>query len=212
MFKVQLPMFLSKVYQIKKEYSKSGLKDILLHLPQMEREEESASLTEISREEIGRNSYQKGYEEGSQKERKKVVEIMAILEKIVKDLQVKKEAMLNEMKGKIVEIAIATAKKIIKKEIEEDSETIVRVVREALTRIKQAQKITIKVNPQDWMKLKEVQPELLSSSLREGSVYIEKDEAIAAGGSLLETDKGIIDARIEQQIDEVNKALSGGQS
>lgn len=212
MFKVQLPMFLSKVYQIKKEYSKSGLKDILLHLPQMEREEESASLTEISREEIGRNSYQKGYEEGSQKERKKVVEIMAILEKIVKDLQVKKEAMLNEMKGKIVEIAIATAKKIIKKEIEEDSETIVRVVREALTRIKQAQKITIKVNPQDWMKLKEVQPELLSSSLREGSVYIEKDEAITAGGSLLETDKGIIDARIEQQIDEVNKALSGGQS
>lgn len=212
MFKVQLPMFLSKVYQIKKEYGKSALKDILPYLCQGEREAGSASLTEVSTQEIGRNSYQKGYEEGSQKERKKVVEMMAILEKIVKDLQVKKEAMFNEMKGKIVEIAIATAKKIIKKEIEEDSETIVRVVREALKQIKQAEKITIKVNPQDWMKLKEVQPELLSDSLREASVYIEKDEAIARGGSLLETDKGIIDARIEQQIEEVNKALSGGES
>lgn len=212
MFKVQLPMFLSKVYQIKKEYGKSALKDILPYLCQGEREAGSASLTEVSTQEIGRNSYQKGYEEGSQKERKKVVEMMAILEKIVKDLQVKKEAMLNEMKGKIVEIAIATAKKIIKKEIEEDSETVVRVVKEALKQIKQAQKITIKVNPQDWMKLKEVQPELLSSSLGEASVYIEKDEAIARGGSLLETDKGIIDARIEQQIEEVNKALSGGES
>lgn len=212
MFKVQLPMFLSKVYQIKKEYGKSALKDILPYLCQGEREAGSASLTEVSTQEIGRNSYQKGYEEGSQKERKKVVEMMAILEKIVKDLQVKKEAMFNEMKGKIVEIAIATAKKIIKKEIEEDSETIVRVVREALKQVKQAEKITIKVNPQDWMKLKEVQPELLSDSLREASVYIEKDEAIARGGSLLETDKGIIDARIEQQIEEVNKALSGGES
>lgn len=212
MFKVQLPMFLSKVHQIKKEYGKSALKDIHFHLRQKEREGGSASRTEVSTQEIGRNSYQKGYEEGSQKERKKVVEMMAILEKIVKDLQVKKEAMLNEMKGKIVEIAIATAKKIIKKEIEEDSETVVRVVKEALKQIKQAQKITIKVNPQDWMKLKEVQPELLSSSLGEASVYIEKDEAIAPGGSLLETDKGIIDARIERQIDEVNKALSGGES
>ena len=212
MFKVQLPMFLSKVYKIKEDYGNSELKDNLLHLPQVERKGESPSLTEISMEEIRRNSYQKGFEEGSQKERKKLAEIMAILKKIVKDMEVKEEAMFNEMKGKMVEIAIATAKKIIKKEIEEDSETIVRVVREALKRVGQAQKITIKVNPQDWMKLKEVQPELLSSSLREGSVYIEKDEAIARGGALVETDKGIIDARIERQLDEIDKVLSGGVS
>lgn len=212
MYKVQLPMFLSKVYKVKEDFDNSELKDNPPSSRQVERKGESSSLTEISREEIGRNSYQRGYEEGSQKERKKLAGIMAILNKIVKDLKVKEEAMFNGMKGKMVEIAIATAKKIIKKEIEEDSETIVRVVREALKRIGQAEKITIKVNPQDWMKLKEVQPELLSSSLREGSVYIEKDEAIARGGALVETDKGIIDARIERQLDEIDKALSGGVS
>lgn len=212
MYKVQLPMFLSKVYKVKEDFDNSELKDNPPSSRQVERKGESSSLTEISREEIGRNSYQRGYEEGSQKERKKLGGIMAILNKIVKDLKVKEEAMFNGMKGKMVEIAIATAKKIIKKEIEEDSETIVRVVREALKRIGQAEKITIKVNPQDWMKLKEVQPELLSSSLREGSVYIEKDEAIARGGALVETDKGIIDARIERQLDEIDKALSGGVS
>jgi len=205
-------MFLSKVYKVKEDFDNSELKDNPPSSRQVERKGESSSLTEISREEIGRNSYQRGYEEGSQKERKKLAGIMAILNKIVKDLKVKEEAMFNGMKGKMVEIAIATAKKIIKKEIEEDSETIVRVVREALKRIGQAEKITIKVNPQDWMKLKEVQPELLSSSLREGSVYIEKDEAIARGGALVETDKGIIDARIERQLDEIDKALSGGVS
>jgi len=212
LYKVQLPMFLSKVYKVKEDFDNSELKDNPPSSRQVERKGESSSLTEISREEIGRNSYQRGYEEGSQKERKKLGGIMAILNKIVKDLKVKEEAMFNGMKGKMVEIAIATAKKIIKKEIEEDSETIVRVVREALKRIGQAEKITIKVNPQDWMKLKEVQPELLSSSLREGSVYIEKDEAIARGGALVETDKGIIDARIERQLDEIDKALSGGVS
>jgi len=212
LFKVQLPMFLSKAYEIKEEYGNSGLKDSLLYSRQVERKEESSSLTEISIEEIKKNSYQKGFEEGGQKERKKVVETMAILKKIVKDMEVKKEAVLNEMEGKIVQIAIATAKKIIKKEINEDPETIVRVTREALKRIKHAQKVTIKVNPQDWTKLKEIQSELLSSSLREGSIHIEKDEAIARGGSLVETDKGIIDARIEQQIDEVDKALSGGEN
>lgn len=212
MYKVQLPMFLSKVYKVKEDFDNSELKDNPPSSRQVERKGESSSLTEISGEEIGRNSYQRGYEEGSQKERKKLAGIMAILNKIVKDLKVKEEAMFNGMKGKMVEIAIATAKKIIKKEIEEDSETIVRVVREALKRIGQAEKITIKVNPQDWMKLKEVQPELLSSSLREGSVYIEKDEAIARGGALVETDKGIIDARIERQLDEIDKALSGGVS
>lgn len=212
MFKIQLPMFLNKVYRINEESANSELKDILLYLRQVERKGESPNLTEISTQETGRNSYQKGFKEGSQKERKKVVEIVTVLEKTVEDLEVRKEAMLNEMKGKIVKIAIATAKKIIRKEINEDSDTVVRVVREALKRMGHADKITIRVNPQDWMKIREMQPELLSSSLGEGSIHIEKDETIARGGSLVETDKGIIDARIEQQIDEVGQALSGGKN
>jgi len=57
-----------------------------------------------------------------------------------------------------------------------------------------------------------VQPELLFSSLEKKNIYIEKDETITRGGSLIETDKEIIDARLEQQIYKVNKALLGEEN
>jgi len=209
LFKVKLPMFLSKAYQIKKEFNELESKNNSFFQTQLHKKENSLNLAETSREEIEKIGYEKGYQEGKEKEREKIREIIAILQKIVKDLEIKKEIIVDEMEQKTVEIAMATARKIIKKEIDQDPQVILRTVREALKRIKQAQKITIKVNPLDWTTLKKVQPELLFSSLEKKNIYIEKDETITRGGSLIETDKEIIDARLEQQIYKVNKALLG---
>ena len=212
MFKVKLPMFLNKAYQIKKEFNELESKNNSFSQTQLHKKENSLNLAETSREEIEKIGYEKGYQEGKEKEREKIREIIAILQKIVKDLEIKKEIIVDEMEQKTVEIAMATARKIIKKEIDQDPQVILRTVREALKRIKQAQKITIKVNPLDWTTLKKVQPELLFSSLEKKNIYIEKDETITRGGSLIETDKEIIDARLEQQIYKVNKALLGEEN
>jgi len=212
LFKVKLPMFLNKAYQIKKEFNELESKNNSFFQTQLHKKENSLNLAETSREEIEKIAYEKGYQEGKEKEREKIREIIAILQKIVKDLEVKKEIIVDEMEQKTVEIAMATARKIIKKEIDQDPQVILRTVREALKRIKQAQKITIKVNPLDWTTLKKVQPELLFSSLEKKNIYIEKDETITRGGSLIETDKEIIDARLEQQIYKVNKALLGEEN
>jgi len=205
-------MFLNKAYQIKKEFNELESKNNSFFQTQLHKKENSLNLAETSREEIEKIAYEKGYQEGKEKEREKIREIIAILQKIVKDLEVKKEIIVDEMEQKTVEIAMATARKIIKKEIDQDPQVILRTVREALKRIKQAQKITIKVNPLDWTTLKKVQPELLFSSLEKKNIYIEKDETITRGGSLIETDKEIIDARLEQQIYKVNKALLGEEN
>jgi len=202
-------MFLNKAYEIKKEGNGLESKNNPFFRAGPRKKGNSLNLAETSREEIEKISYEKGYQEGKEQEREKIREIMMILKRTVKDLEIKKETIINEMERKIVEIAMATARKIIKKEIDRDPQIILRTVRESLKRIKQAQKITIKVNPLDWTTLKKVQPELLFSSPGEESIYIEKDETIARGGSLIETDKEIIDARIEEQICEVKKALSG---
>jgi len=205
-------MFLNKAYQIKKEFNELESKNNSFSQTQLHKKENSLNLAETSREEIEKIGYEKGYQEGKEKEREKIREIIAILQKIVKDLEIKKEIIVDEMEQKTVEIAMATARKIIKKEIDQDPQVILRTVREALKRIKQAQKITIKVNPLDWTTLKKVQPELLFSSLEKKNIYIEKDETITRGGSLIETDKEIIDARLEQQIYKVNKALLGEEN
>jgi len=129
LFKVKLPMFLNKAYQIKKEFNELESKNNSFFQTQLHKKENSLNLAETSREEIEKIAYEKGYQEGKEKEREKIREIIAILQKIVKDLEVKKEIIVDEMEQKTVEIAMATARKIIKKEIDQDPQVILRTVR-----------------------------------------------------------------------------------
>lgn len=207
MFKIRLHRFLKGVYPIKHASSSFRDKNIT-----------SSSKNDIKRiindsnslnlEKIKRSSYEEGFREGRHHEQKQISQLINALKRAVMDLEAKKETMVEQTEKEIAKIVIAVARKIVKKEINQDPDVVVRVAREALERVMDVQSITVRVNPLDWEKLKEVQPELLSLSSGQ-SLHIEKDKTIERGGTIVETGNGTIDARIEQQIEALSQALLG---
>jgi len=130
-----------------------------------------------------------------------------MLKRAAEQIELERQKMVMENEREVLKMVMTIARKVIKKETEIDPEIIIRVARDALKQIADARKIVIKVNPLDWKKVKERMREILPPESSQDSIQIEEDRSIQRGGCIVKTEKEIIDARIDQQISEIEKVL-----
>ena len=104
---------------------------------------------------------------------------------------------------RVLKFALAVAKAIVKREVSIDHEIVLAQVRESLRHLIGVEKVKLRVNPKDEELLRQHRSAISSAadSLRE--MVIEADEKIEAGGCILESDLGNVDARLSTQIDQL---------
>ncbi len=103
------------------------------------------------------------------------------------------DEMFKNIEEDLVESAIVIAKKVIKKEVDENSAKIAKTIATALIHtIKSVANITIKVNPQDFPQI--------SEHFNQDSIKIEADEAISRGGVIILSDTINIDGTITTRL------------
>lgn len=108
----------------------------------------------------------------------------------------------------ILEISVDIAKKIIKREIQQDPSLILNNILEILKGLsKEETKITLRVNPQQVALLKTEIPELMSTAGLDAKVLVVPDEELMEGGCMVTTTNGVIDATIETQLSVISEAL-----
>lgn len=182
--------------------------------PQKKQELEAQRIAQLEKE-----AFQKGYSEGLQKAaleekvmleegRKRIEETCQRLEDIIKRLDNYRRDAVEELLPEIINLSVEIASKIVRKEVELDRNIVSYIAQETLSKVEDTNEtVTIKINPIDY----DVIVEHLSV-LKESSglkhIVIEPVASIEPGGCLVETDKGEIDARIEEQIKEMADAVS----
>ena len=108
----------------------------------------------------------------------------------------------------ILSISVESAKKIINKEIEQDSQVLFNTVVEVLkTLSKEEAKVTLRVNPAEVNELKQHISELIEIAGIDTKVVVLADETVGEGGCLVTTTNGIVDATIDSKISVVTQAL-----
>ncbi len=148
---------------------------------------------------------QEGYEDGIAKATADLTEIKGKLSEFFKY----KDEIFNEVAGCIYEIAVETAKKIIKKEIENDKDVTIEIIKGALEEVNKTEnRITLKVMPQDVEIVRDKVPPMFKNEFTEAKISVIPDQTIKDGGVIVETSNGIIDATVETQISIIEKALS----
>lgn len=119
-----------------------------------------------------------------------------------------KQDVFNEVAPYILEISIDIAKKIIKKELEQDPSLILDNIQQLLkTLSKEETKITLRVNPLQVSLVKSEVPEMLSTAGLDAKVMVVPEDGIMEGGCMLTTTNGVIDATIETQLSVIGEAL-----
>lgn len=142
------------------------------------------------------------------------------LEQVKGDLQQIKNALVDFSKAKqevfeyiapdILEISIDIARKIVKKEIEQDPQVVLDSILEVLKTISRDEtKIIIKVNPSQVALTKENMPEIISSLGMDIKTNVIGDDTISTGGCIVQTNNGIVDATVETQLEIIKEAFKG---
>ena len=148
-----------------------------------------------------------GEKTGFEQAAKKLEPLLSSLQQGLLQLKNLRQDTYQKLEKEVVELALAIARKVICREIEVDKEVVVGVAREALTKIEDPGKITIKLNPSDLQFISETKYQLSEMIGNIDNVKLESEDSIQSGGCLVETDLGEIDARIEHQLQAVEESF-----
>lgn len=110
----------------------------------------------------------------------------------------------------ILEISVDIARKIVKKEIEQDPQLILETITDVLqTLSKDESRVSIKVNPSQYSIAKDALPSIVASLGIEVKTKVVADDTIEEGGCILQTTNGIVDATIESQLEIIKEVFKG---
>lgn len=136
-------------------------------------------------------------------------DIIALRSKIA-DFISSKQEVFEFIAPDILEISVDIARKIIKKEVEQDPQVILNSIVDVMrTLSKEEPRITVKLNPLQVDLVKTELPEYISSMGIDAKITVIGDDSIEEGGCILNTNNGIVDASIDTQLEIIKEALKG---
>lgn len=109
---------------------------------------------------------------------------------------------LAQAEREVVKLALAAAERIVGEQIALEPERVQRIVRDVIARARRASRLTVRVHPDDVPAVRALEHEVHSLS-------VEPDPEVARGGCVVRSDVGELDARLEVQLEALERALLG---
>lgn len=166
---------------------------------------------ELKVSEIEHEAYKKGYEAGREEGYKEgQAEVMRLIDRlgtVVSTAVDIRDEIINSSEKLMSEMILMISRKVIKDEIVERREVVINNIKEAIKRVKDRDRIDIRVNFADLDMTTAHKDELIKmmESLKKVNIY--EDSRVERGGCIIETDVGAIDARISTQLDAIEEAI-----
>ena len=155
-----------------------------------------------------RSGLEQGERAGSEAVLKQLDTLLESLRRTASEMERLHAESARTHEWELVQLALAVAGRIVEREVREDPAAVAAIVQSALARVEHAERITVRLSPSDAERLDGVRARMLET-LAAGAtaVRFEADEHIRAGGCLVESDRGDVDARIEQRFRAVEEAF-----
>jgi flagellar assembly protein FliH len=166
---------------------------------------------ELKVSEIEHQAYKKGYEAGREEGYKEgQAEVMRLVDRlgtIVSTAVDIRDDIIRSSEKLMTEMILMIARKVVKDEIVERREVVINNIKEAIQRVKDRDRIDIRVNFADLDMTTAHKDELIKMMDTLKKVNIYEDNRVDRGGCIIETDVGAIDARISTQLDAVEESI-----
>jgi flagellar assembly protein FliH len=181
-----------------------------------EAKEEAAMVLSRAKEEaeaVRIEALESGYQDGFKR-------ALSDMEAEIQSAREEKERILEEARNErvrfltlneeiLVRMALAIAKKIVEKELEEIPDIVSSLVQKIVESLNEAESFKVLVNPKDFENMARKYSEEGIPRSRD-RFQVEADSRLSAGGCVVETEVGIVDARLETRMNAVEGALMEG--
>ena len=159
--------------------------------------------------ELERDAFMKGYAQGeragAEAAAKRGDATLRRLAQTVEELAGLRTELIQKTERQVVELALAIAGRVLRREVSLDRELLVTMARIALERLGENTSATIRLNPDDYAFIG-AKAQVGDSSL----VRVIADPLVNSGGCLVQSDFGLIDAGMDAQLGEMAAALGVG--
>jgi flagellar assembly protein FliH len=164
-------------------------------------------------------TYRKGFDEGrgtgvaqgraeaGAEYQKKIEAVQNQTASYLQNIEDAKRAIFANADRIILSLCNRMAKKILSVEVAERSDVVLKVLRTALTYVAEREKITIRVAPGDLEAVSGNKDFWAPITERLKAITIEPDERIEKGGCIIESTSGIVDARLDIQMNELSELI-----
>jgi flagellar assembly protein FliH len=122
------------------------------------------------------------------------------------DLMRVRNEMIRHTEKQMVQLALAVARRVVHREVSLDATVLVTMMRVALERVSDAARVTVRLNPADHQAVGAA----LADAATSDQVTLLADARVPRGGCKVESEYGDIEAGVDAQIQEIARALLGG--
>ncbi|MCL2565195.1 MAG: FliH/SctL family protein [Defluviitaleaceae bacterium] len=159
---------------------------------------------ESLRESSGKEGYDKGYNEGL----KDTEQMKQEAREIVESAHIERGETIKTAEPEIIELVSKLTKKLLLDEAEINPDVIAILVRSGLSQTTLSSDIKVRVSKYDYENLLDRKDQIISSFEGISNLDFSEDLALPAGGCVIETEFGQVDASMDKQCDELIKNLN----
>ena len=147
--------------------------------------------------------YKKGLDEGHADARKVIDNFASVTKEAIKQ----REVLYNDARRKILDLVIEIARKITFDSARIDHDVTAGIISSVIDRLVDKTRVKVKVHPDHYPVMDQQIDRFKSDSTAIKEITIEPDPRVRYGGCYIETPTGDIDARVESQMDIIEKAF-----
>jgi flagellar biosynthesis/type III secretory pathway protein FliH len=155
--------------------------------------------------------YNEGFEQGCAAGRaaaeESIAESVRRLSALVSAVHESHAAFFRSAERQVVDLALQIAQKVVEREVENMPDLAVNVIRAALEEMDARTAVRVRVNPDDEEVLRRRWTQVVPPSIGPDRVELQADERVAAGGAVIETTHGQVDAQLESKLAQLGNAL-----
>jgi flagellar assembly protein FliH len=168
-----------------------------LRVAELERE------AQVRRQRAWSEGHEKGEAEALARERAKVDSVVTRLTEAAAGAAASRKEFRREAEEDCVKLAVAVARRVLRRELAMDPEALLGIVKAALARMEGREVDRLRLHPDD--------AEIVDGALKElpgrSSLQIVADASLEPGACILETSRGGLDASVETQLREIERGL-----
>mgnify|MGYP002630535933 CR=1 FL=1 len=152
--------------------------------------------------------FEGGFKKGEQAAREEFEPFLKNTQKLIEDLSGFRKEMYDKVEREMVEMIISLAKKVIHFEFSTREDAVQEMIRLAVQSVLDRETMVIKINPTDKGYAESFRPELHHLFGEIKNITFEAHSGIERGGCVIETNFGVIDARIEKLEEQIDRILN----
>ncbi|MGC8761750.1 MAG: FliH/SctL family protein [Bryobacteraceae bacterium] len=151
-----------------------------------------------------RQAYAQGLEEGRREAEAQLEAVLGRLSRSIEEIAGLKARLRVEAEREVVELAVAVARRVLRRELHVDPEALLGLVKAAMEKASQREITEVRVHPSHAAMVRACLARIGAPE----AIEVHADASLEPGAVMMETSRGTIDASLETQLEEINRGLT----